>query len=874
MALSSGFNLGSYEILGPLGKGGMGEVYRARDTKLGRDVAIKVLPEDDARNAERVARFQREAQVLASLNHPNVAAIHDIENHDGTDFLILELVEGETLAERLSRGAIPADEAVEIGKQIAEALSAAHEKGIVHRDLKPANVKITPAGSVKVLDFGLAKFLDEAAASDLSLSQSPTVMSAHTGGGVILGTVSYMSPEQARGRAVTKQADIWAFGCVLFEMLTQRQCYTGETVSDTIAKILKDEPDWRALEAAVPISLQRIVSRCLQKDPRRRFHDAADIRLELEEALVLAPSNPAPPRPRRTFALAALILAMLVLGVVGGAWYGRLDSPERNWTGTLLNGPSAAVFPRVSPDGKMLAFYTVVDGQSQVAVMDPRSGNWTVLTHEKEQGSLNSLNWAADGTRIYFDRMQGGPRGVFSVPALGGESRLILEDACSPVPLPDGSIVVVRINAERAGQLYRFKPDESSLQPLNGVVQSLYGAPVRTFPDGRQLVFYGRPADQASTGKPYQLHILDLQTGAARPIAPDFRSDISLAGIGGLGLAVNPIDRSVLVGMKVGDLHQVVSVPSDGKEQSRVLLTLTEGSWGMDMTPDGTLFIDQVSRPVEILRFNESDVVPTSLAVLHKGMPSALDLPDRGILITTVFNGRSRLSVVKPNKEIVPFVETEDETHEPLAFAGPNRVAFVLGAPPEESIGIASIRDGRLLKRLNVPASSGITTLAASNDGTTLFYSSGGAIWSIPAAGGTATKLGAGDAVSYDPSRQDLVVYFFEQTVRLVRMPTTGGPTESLELPEGLRVEALVGPASIRHDGKIVLSVLPRGSWFLGAAVFDARSGTLRRIPLRYDADLFSLSWNHRNEIVTGAFLIRSNVWRFQLQTPRSALSQ
>jgi hypothetical protein len=505
--------------------------------------------------------------------------------------------------------------------------------------------------------------------------------------------------------------------------------------------------------------------------------------------------------------------------------------------------------------------------------MNPRSGNWTVLTHGKDQGGLSSLNWSADGTRIYFDRMEGGPRGVYSVPALGGEPRLILEDACSPVPLPDGSLVVVRVNAERVGQLYRFKPDASDLQPLNGLVRNLYGAPVRAFPDGRDLAFYGKPADQASTSAPYGLHILDLQSGQARPIAPDFQADITNSGIGVLGLSVNPIDQSELVGMQVGDLHQVVSIPYDGKGPGRVLLTLTESSWGMDMTADGTLFVDQVSRPVEIVRFGESDTAPTPIAVLHKGMPSALELPDRGILITTIFNGRSRLSVVKPNKEIVSFVDTEDETKEPFAFAGPQQVAFVLGTPPTESIGIASIKDGRLLKRLNVQSGDGIKSLAASNDGTTLFYSTSGAIWSVPAAGGNATKLGAGDAVAYDPSRQDLVVYFFEQTVRLARMPATGGSTEPLEVPGGVRVDALVGPAPIRHDGQIVLSVLNPGSWFLGAAIFDPRSRTLSRVPLRYDADLFSMAWNQKNEIITGAFLMHSNIWRFQLirgQTSKS----
>jgi eukaryotic-like serine/threonine-protein kinase len=471
MPLSAGSHLGTYQIIEPLGKGGMGEVYRARDAKLGRDVAIKVLPEDFARDPERVARFQREAQVLASLNHANIGAIHDLEKHHNTEFLILELVEGETLAERIARGPIPADETVEIGKQIAEALAAAHEKGIVHRDLKPANVKITPAGVVKVLDFGLAKFY-ETDSADSSLSQSPTVMSVRTGGSVILGTVSYMSPEQARGRPVTKQTDIWALGCVLFEMLTQRLCYSGETVSDTIAKILKEEPDWSTVPDIIPAPLRRIIERCLQKDPRRRLHDAADVRLELEEALAAGTraqvEKPVSRSVRRSFVV-LLLLAGLALGIFGALWYPRAHYPDRSWAGTLLSGPSLAVMPRVSPDGKMLAFLTLIDGLSQIAVMNPLSGNWTVLTHGKE-GAANTLNWSIDGTKIYFDHMDAGPAGVFSVPALGGETRLVLDDACSPVPLPDGSVIVIRMNAERAAQLYRYKPDASDLQPFNAVV--------------------------------------------------------------------------------------------------------------------------------------------------------------------------------------------------------------------------------------------------------------------------------------------------------------------------------------------------------------------------------------------------------------------
>src|SRR6266545_758917 len=245
MPLSAGTRLGSYEILSALGAGGMGEVYRARDTRLDRDVAIKILPVAFVADAERVARFLREAKVLASLNHPHIAAIYGLENADGVKALVMELVEGENLAQRLARGAIPVDEALPIAAQIAEALEAAHEQGIIHRDLKPANINLRPDGTVKVLDFGLAKALEPVAVTGGDLTASPTITSpALTQMGVILGTAAYMSPEQAKGRAADKRSDMWAFGCVLYEMLTGKRAFDGSDVADTLASVLKGAPDW------------------------------------------------------------------------------------------------------------------------------------------------------------------------------------------------------------------------------------------------------------------------------------------------------------------------------------------------------------------------------------------------------------------------------------------------------------------------------------------------------------------------------------------------------------------------------------------------------------------------------------------------------
>src|SRR5215471_17718820 len=279
MALTIGTQLGSHEITALLGKGGMGEVYRARDLKLKREVAIKILPEEFSKDTDRTSRFQREAELLASLNHPNIAAIYDVEEANGSRFLVLELVEGDTLADRLRRGPVPVDEALHIAKSICEALEAAHEKGVIHRDLKSGNVKVTPDGKVKVLDFGLAKVL-EGSPANTTMSNSPTLTMAGTNAGVILGTAAYMSPEQARGRAADQRSDVFSFGCVLYEMLTGRQAFNGEDVSDVLASVLKSEPDLSLLPLKLSPRVREFLNRCLQKNPKARWHAIADVRVE------------------------------------------------------------------------------------------------------------------------------------------------------------------------------------------------------------------------------------------------------------------------------------------------------------------------------------------------------------------------------------------------------------------------------------------------------------------------------------------------------------------------------------------------------------------------------------------------------------------
>ena len=306
MALTVGGRLAEYEILAPIGAGGMGEVYRARDTQLGREVAIKVLPEAFSQDKERMARFEREARLLASLNHPGIAILHGFLESDGLRFLVMELVEGETLEARIKQGPIPINEAIPLFLQMAEAMEAAHDKGVIHRDLKPANVKITPEGRPKILDFGLAKGY---ATADSNVSESPT-LTRGTSAGVILGTASYMSPEQARGKSLDKRTDIWAFGCVFYEALTARKAFHGDTVADILGAIVKTEPDWESVPDETPRKVRVLLGRCLEKDVRRRLRDMGEAWVALENASAEEPAGVTVERRPKTAAVMTLIAAI------------------------------------------------------------------------------------------------------------------------------------------------------------------------------------------------------------------------------------------------------------------------------------------------------------------------------------------------------------------------------------------------------------------------------------------------------------------------------------------------------------------------------------------------------------------------------------
>jgi len=515
MPLTTGARLGTYEIVSALGAGGMGEVYRARDTKLGRAVAIKVLPEAVATDPERIARFEREAKVLASLNHPHIAALFGMDEADGRHFLVMELVEGETLAERiasLNRGAgsgargpreesesssaaarargdgapramsegpgLLIEDALPIAKQIAEALEAAHERGIIHRDLKPANIKVRPDGVVKVLDFGLAKALaPEAGGVSSNLSQSPTLSVAATREGIILGTAAYMSPEQAKGRAVDKRTDVWAFGCVLYEMLAGRRAFEGEEVSETLAFVITKEPDWPALPAETPAAIRRLVRRCLEKDPTRRLRDIGDASLEVGDALA-APRDDTPVEPpaaRRTAAwvpwVGGLVLGASIAGIA--LWTAprpATSAPSVVQRFSLVFPASAAASPQgelaLSRDGTRLV-YRGADGQLYVRALDdpvPRLVRGTEDAYHPF--------FSPDGEWIGFFGVTGG-QGLFG---RAGQLKKVSVQGGTPITLADAVVlggswgsdetIIYSAAAEKGIGLYRIAASGGTPQRL------------------------------------------------------------------------------------------------------------------------------------------------------------------------------------------------------------------------------------------------------------------------------------------------------------------------------------------------------------------------------------------------------------------------
>ena len=624
MSLQPGTRLGVYEIQAALGAGGMGEVYRARDSKLGRDVAIKVLPEAVLSDAERVARFEREAQLLAALNHPHIAGIYGLEEAGGQHFLAMELVEGESLGDRLRGGALALDDALAIGRQIGEALAAAHEKGIIHRDLKPANVMLTRDGRVKVLDFGLAKIVDPQSSGPATASMSPTLSPQATMAGTILGTAAYMSPEQARGRVVDKRTDIWAFGCVVFEMLSARRAFEGDDIADTIAAVVRGDPNWDVLPTDVPAHVAGVIRRCLAKDPRQRFADIS-IPLYLLGEDGETPRTPAaaPPLADRKRARAwlpwsavALLGATVVAIVTLWAPWRTPDAEPMRFA--IVPPPAQPVQVSanergavISPDGRLLAYVANVSGQSrlmlrsldqlaarELAAQNLRSpffspdSKWIGFTQGDDIKKVSvtggapitiirvsslprGLSWSSDDRIIYAttDRSTG----LMSVPAVGGQPQVLTTPAAGhdhifPFALPGGKAVLFTIQGPEGTQIAVVDISSKEVRPL--------------LRDGNQ-------ASYVATG-----HIVYASAGSLYAVAFDPSSrqltgdpfpvvqEVAMAGTGAANYSVSDKGTLAYIPRAVARTDRaLVWVTRDGREEP---LTLPKRAYfALRLSPEG-----------------------------------------------------------------------------------------------------------------------------------------------------------------------------------------------------------------------------------------------------------------------------------------------
>jgi eukaryotic-like serine/threonine-protein kinase len=598
-----GQRIGAYEVVARLGAGGMGEVYRARDLRLGRDVAIKILPEVFTRDPERLARFEREARVLAALTHPNIGAIYGVEDPAAdsgpltTPALLLELVEGDTLAERIARSArdsgfgrqrgLSMVEAVKIAAQIADALEAAHDKGIVHRDLKPANVKITPAGVVKVLDFGLAKAgLDDDTTSP-DISQSPTMTVDGTRAGMILGTAAYMSPEQARGHVVDKRTDIWAFGCVLYEVLAGRAAFPGATVSDTIAAILEREPEWSALPSGTPESVRHLLRRCLEKDQRQRLRDIGEARIELLSTVkVLEPVHSdhgrgavrIPPR-FAMWAAATVVLALIAAGII--VWTQRRAVPasvSMRPTGTLTRLTSDSgltIDPALSPDGTLVAYASDRAGEGNLDIWVRQVAGGEPIRLTRHAADERTPAFSPDGTKIAFRSERDGG-GIYVMPALGGEATLLAAGGFEPTFSPDGKWTSYNTGFKAGG-------DGAGRQQLAAaklfIVAATGGEPRQLQPTAVTAI--------AATWSPDSTHLLILVFETVDDQAGDW-------WVTPLEGAATKVNRDSLVQHGLGDSRPVGWLPDNrivfaalsGDSRNHWAVTLSDRDWQITGAPE------------------------------------------------------------------------------------------------------------------------------------------------------------------------------------------------------------------------------------------------------------------------------------------------
>jgi eukaryotic-like serine/threonine-protein kinase len=793
VSLSPGTRLGAYEIAAQIGKGGMGEVYRARDTKLGRDVAIKALPEAVAREQERLVRFEREGRTLAALNHPNIAIIHGLEDINNVRALVMELVEGPTLADRIVRGPVPPAEALSIARQIVDALDAAHERGIVHRDLKPANIKITPEGVVKVLDFGLAKAADELVHPDLT--QSPTITGVNTRDGVILGTAAYMSPEQARGSVVDKRTDIWAFGCVLYEMLAGRATFGRDTLSDTIVSILDRDPDWTALPPGTPASLRSLMRRCLEKDQKRRLRDIGDARSDLDAPVAAETDPPATPGARRGPVLpwAVAAASLLALAATSWAWWSASRRPDPSGAPTfsrivpITSGPAREFGPVLSPDGKWVAYVSNAGGSQNVWVKFLAGGepqNLTAAAGLDVSGSsaIGGLEVSPDGSRI---AVAARPRGsisafaTYEIPApLPGAPRALLDPGFLAMRWsPDGTrMAFIRAGSTAGDAIWVADGDGTNRREIVPASGGMHMHWLSWSRDG--FIYYIRPVMAGFNLAQTEIYRVAANGGSPEPVVTTLKRAMFPVPLADGGLIYSADTTSVELGMWWRDVGGTVRP-----------LTFGLGDYAEPrVSGDGRVLVaTRYENHQALMRIETSGPQAGRITPLTDGFGGDLDpnaaLMTRRVVFSSMRTGTRHLWTANiDGSDVRPLTSGSAQDDRPALSPDGQTVAFVSDRGGQRGIWLIAAAGGSPRKLVDAQP---VSNLSWSRDGTAIVYAASAGtwpgLWSVSVADGQVRQIATPGAVGepvWSPT-SDRIAYL---------EPSTTGP-------------AFVGLSFIAPDG-------------------------------------------------------------------------
>ncbi|MCK6684761.1 MAG: serine/threonine-protein kinase [Thermoanaerobaculia bacterium] len=908
LALVTGTQLGHFEVAGPIGSGGMGEVYRARDRKIGRDVALKILPGHLVADREKLTRFAQEARTAGSLNHPNIVTIFDIGLANGLPFIAMELVEGQTLRNAMNSGPLSLRRFLEIASQMAEGAARAHEAGLVHRDLKPENIMITKDGFVKILDFGLAKLQSGTGAANTPPEGGLTQT------GIVVGTPGYMSPEQAAGRALDARSDQFSLGLIFYEMATGKRAFHKATAVQTMSAILSDEPEpIQKLNPKIPSPLRWLIERCLSKEQDDRYSSTRDLARELRQLLrnidslsgfasvaelprvsdtrslpvssesaatVATPASPMAateptklsavrvPQPKKEttspLRVGATVLgALFLLSLAGYAGYWIRGAGEgtaqKLWKGELvLGGTFQALAPRISPDGKRVAFITIAGGNKQIAVMDPASGDWNVLTKQARKGSIVKVDWSADGTKIIFDRVTDVPAGVFSIPAIGGDERLVLEEASNPEALDDGTLLVTKLDKDRNLQMFRVRPDGGPPQSVGPpIVPESMRAVIRALPSSQQVLVWGRVAS-AKDASGRQLLKIDIRTGKAEP----FLSSLPLSP------PFTPSHDGAWLYSKLsmGDLHQIVAVSRDGSVV-QPLFSLTSQPWALSASPDGSLLVALRESPGELLRFPVTGGLPERLCTVPARLMTApVELPGGGLIVPGFLRGIRRLFVLNRDGILKPFISSTEQTSAPVALLNSTTAICMTGgerSPP--ALAQIALDSGRVLKTMPVPSGTLPRTLAAAPDGRLVVLADAGNVYALDLTNGTSRRICAGHSATLEPNSGQLIVQRHDPDgVRLFRVAPGGGP----EKPVHVTGEARMAPGTLASQAfssvgqmAMIADANMGGNW--SPALLDLVTGALEVVPVRYEGDIVAVSYASDGHLLAMGTTQRSELWRF-----------